>query len=101
MPIIIIIDYYHANNNNNTYDINLLDRSIEESEIKTCLNKLSNNSRGGDGEWINEMLKKGGDMMNALLTKLFNIFWENEMIPDALRTGNIIPLFKNGDRRNP
>ena len=39
--------------------------------------------------------------MINLLFVLLNIFWSSEMIPDTLRIGNIIPLFKSGDRRNP
>ena len=82
-------------------DLTDLDRQISMAEVKAALDGAKLNSRGGDGEWTYEMFKRGGEPMQKMLTDLIEIFFATEQVPEALRLGDIVIAFKDGDRRQP
>ena len=51
-----------------------LNAPISADELKAAKRRLKNNTRGGDGEWTYELLKNGGEVMDAMLLSLLQLF---------------------------
>ena len=77
-----------------------LDGEIEEEELEKALKKVQNGKAAGDDECINEILKAGGDEMTNSLLILFQKMWREERVPKDWARGIIVPLYKDGERRN-
>lgn len=71
-----------------------------EIEIRKIIAKMKNkNSSGFDG-LSNRMLKREPHAFSRLLTPLINKSLEEGVFPDCLKTANVIPIHKKGDRAN-
>jgi len=77
-----------------------LDRDVEMSEVEEALRKLENGKAAGVDECINEILKNGGEGLKDSLLLLFQKMWKEERVPKDWARGIIVPIFKEGDKRN-
>ena len=50
---------------------------------------------------MNELLKHGGPAFTAMFHSLVSVLWETECVPQHWRAGDIVNLFKKGDRADP
>ena len=81
---------------------NTLDTDITASEIVKAVKKLKNNKACGTDEIYNEYIKSSIDMLLPVYVKLFNIIYENGIIPTTWTTGIIKPIYKQkGSREDP
>ena len=62
------------------------------------LNLKINKSSGPDGV-SHRMLKDANPSICSSLTKLFNIFLENNTFPSDWKLAHVVPVFKKGDRK--
>src|SRR3954462_4908656 len=70
-------------------------RRIQESEVKEALKRMKGGKAMGPDCIPIEVWKGLGDIAIVWLTKLFNlIFWENKM-PEEWRQSILVPIFKN------
>ena len=69
-------------------------------EVEEALGKAKNGKAAGEDECIIEILKQGGRQMRDSLLVLFQKMWNQEKIPKAWARGIIIPIFKDGERKN-
>lgn len=74
-----------------------LEGRITEEEVKEALKKVRLNKAPGTDGISNEMLKRGGDGLTAMLSDIFNYIWEHEIWPEKWREGKIVSLHKDGD----
>ena len=71
-----------------------------EVEIRKIILKMKNkNSSGFDG-LSNRMLKREPHLFSRLLTPLINKSLEEGVFPECLKTANVIPIHKKGDKTN-
>ena len=77
-----------------------LDKDLEMGEVETALRKVQNGKAAGGDGCINEILKQGGEVMKQSLLILFQKMWEGERIPVDWARGLIVPIFKDGERKN-
>ena len=77
-----------------------LDREIDKEEIEKALSKMKNGKAAGDDECINEILKAGGEEMKESIWVLFQKMWKEEKIPIDWARGIIVPIFKDGEKKN-
>ena len=77
-----------------------LNKSIEECEIECALKKLENGKAAGEDGCINEILKYGGEKMKKSLLILFRKMWKEEKVPIEWARGIIVPIFKEGEKKN-
>jgi hypothetical protein len=70
-------------------------RRIQESEVKDALKKMKGcKAMGPDGIPI-EIWRSFGDVAIVWLTKLFNIIFRSNKMPDEWRRSILVPIFKN------
>ena len=70
-------------------------RRIQESEVKDALKRMKGGkAMGPDGIPI-EVWKSFGDVAIIWLTKLFNLIFRSNMMPDEWRRSILVPIFKN------
>ena len=79
-----------------------LGRPPEREEVEKEMRKMKDASPGEDGVRLSYLLK-GGERVMAEVVRIVRFMWENgaETWEDSLRSGEVIPLFKKGDRNNP
>ena len=77
-----------------------LDREIEREELEEALRKAQNGKAAGGDECINEILKQGGEGMKRSMMVLFQKMWGEECVPVDWERGILVPIFKDGDRKN-
>lgn len=54
---------------------------ITKKEVATALQKLKKYKAAGHGRVPAELLKLGGAAMLGMLTQLFNLVWDSELVP--------------------
>jgi hypothetical protein len=70
-------------------------RRIQESEIKDALKRMNGGkAMGPDGIPI-EVWRSLGDVVIVWLTKLFNLMFRSNNMPNEWRRGILVPIFKN------
>jgi hypothetical protein len=70
-------------------------RRIQESEVKNVLKRMKGGkAMGPDGIPI-EVWMTLGDVVIVWLTKLFNIIFQSNKMPDEWRQSILVPIFKN------
>ena len=70
-------------------------RRIQESEVKDALKRMKGGkAMGPDGIPI-EVWRSFGDVAIVWLTKLFNLIFRSNMMPDEWRRSILVPIFKN------
>lgn len=83
----------------NSMYVQELDEPFHVKEVWKAICTLKNNkATSNSSKPLNEMYKIGGIPMAHMITKLFNVIWELEEIPDIWQTGKIINLHKGGDK---
>jgi hypothetical protein len=90
-----------ANNENN--DINEeIDSPISEKEITDAIKSLKNNKSPGFDNIVNEQIKATAHIMLPIYIKLFNMLFDNGIIPESWTIGTIKPIYKcKGDPKLP
>jgi hypothetical protein len=68
---------------------------IQESEIKDALKRLKEGKVMGPNEIPIEVWRSLGDVTIVWLTKLFNIIFRSNKIPNEWRRSILVPIFKN------
>ena len=86
--------YYHPND--------YLDTDISPTEIVEATKKLKNNKASGIDGISNEYIKSSNNILLPVYVKLFNIIYDQGVIPSAWTTGIIKPIYKQkGCRKDP
>ena len=76
--------------------------TITETEITDAIKTLKNNKSSGMDNIKNEQIKASCNLMIPIYTKLFNLIFENGLIPESWSAVTIKPIFKNkGDPKLP
>jgi hypothetical protein len=70
-------------------------RRIQESEVKEALKKIKISKALGPDDIPIEEWRCLGDITIVWLTKLFNIIFRSNKIPDEWRRSILVPIFKN------
>lgn len=79
----------------------VLDAVFTVQEIETALKKLACHKAGtGDG-LVNELLKYGGRALVDMFHRLVTVLWATESVPQQWRSGDIVNIFKKGDKADP
>jgi hypothetical protein len=74
---------------------------IQVSEVKEALKKMKIGKALGPDDIPIEVWRYFGDIAIVWLTKLFNIIFRSNKMPDEWRTSILVPIFKNkGDIQN-
>ena len=117
IPTNILFDHFKGINSDSQYDQNeadLVDAQefqvlneqingpITEEEIFKAIKRLKNDKASGDDQIINEYLKSSFPIMSEVYVRLFNVIFENGLVPEQWLLGNMIPIYKNkGDKMDP
>jgi hypothetical protein len=78
-----------------------LNDKITFGELRRAIKVLKRGKAAGVDEWVNELIKFGGERMEYCLWLMFSKVWENEEIPKDWGRGLIFPLHKKDDNRDP
>ena len=91
------------NENNAEQNINEhINGPITQDEIKLCIKNLKNEKACSDDEIINEYIKSTSELFLKIYESLFNIVFDNGVLPNCWLSGTIKPIYKNkGDQNNP
>ena len=75
---------------------------ITKDEIFKCVRKLKNEKASGEDEIINEYIKSTVNQFINVYEKLFNVIFDNGIMPSSWLIGMIKPIYKNkGDKFDP
>ena len=72
-----------------------------EMKLQAVVEKLRNHKAGTEEGIVNEMLKYGGPAILDMLAGLVETLWTTEMVPGHWRAGDIVNIFKKGDKKDP
>ena len=115
-PLNDLYNYFKiVNGNQNDSDINFsqhdpqydttnneeLNKPISESEVRAAIKQLHNNKSAGLDNIKNEHIKSKSSVMILIYTKLFNLIFDNAVIPESWSLGVIKPIYKKGDPTLP
>ena len=78
-----------------------LDAVPSRDEIAGVVEKLRNHKAGTEEGIVNEMLKYGGPAILDMLAGLVETLWSTELVPGHWRAGDIVNIFKKGDKKDP
>jgi hypothetical protein len=70
-------------------------RRIQESEVKDALKRMKGGKVMGSDVIPIEVRRTLGDLAIVWLTKLFNLIFRSNKMPDEWRRSILIPIFKN------
>jgi hypothetical protein len=70
-------------------------RRIQESEVKDVLKRMKGGKVMGPDEIPIEVWRTLGDVVIVWLTKLFNLIFRTNKMPDEWRQNILVPVFKN------
>ena len=76
----------------------LLDVPFSAEEVAGAVRKLKGKKAPGQDGLMAEHLKAGGEAVVIWLTRTLNVIIELEVIPDVLKRGIIVPVYKGGGR---
>ena len=85
---------------NNRY-IEMPEITINLDNVVKKLNEIDANKSTGPDGIPGYILKKFSHVFAPILTKLFRKSYNNGIVPAELKTANVVPLFKCGDRLQP
>jgi hypothetical protein len=78
------------------------ENSVNKDEIFKCVRKLKNEKASGEDEIINEYIKSTVNQFINVYEKLFNVIFDNGIMPSSWLIGMIKPIYKNkGDKFDP
>jgi hypothetical protein len=69
------------------------------TEVRDCLTALKRFKAAGPDNLMPPLFKDGGEVLAEALTKLFELVWNTENVPDNWGESIIVPIFKKGDKR--
>ena len=78
----------------------LLDILFTTDEVSAAMKKLKRGKAPGPDNSMSEHLLEGGMVVIKWLTRIFNAIVSLEALPDSLKCGTIVPVYKGG-RRDP
>ena len=78
----------------------ILDVPFEIEEVESAVRHLKRRKSAGPDGLVAEHLQGGGRMLVKWLTRLLNAVVELEVIPDSLKSGLVIPIYK-GSGKDP
>ena len=90
------LEEFVARSKNN--EENILDTAFTAMEIQSALVKLKNKKAGGPDGLTSEYLKEGGGSVVIWMMRILNAVRELEAVPDCLKCGIIIPVYKGGGK---
>jgi hypothetical protein len=70
-------------------------RRIQESEVKDVLKRMKGGKAMGPNRIPIEVWRSFGDVAIVWLTKLFNLIFRSNKMPDEWRRSILVPIFKN------
>jgi hypothetical protein len=70
-------------------------RRIQESEVKDALKRMKGGKAMGPDEIPIEVWRSLGDIAIVWLTKLFNLMFQSNKMPDEWRWSILVPILKN------
>ena len=80
---------------------NMPEITITTDQVKQKLLELDIHKAAGPDGIPGSILKKFPDLFSHILTKIFKISYETGIVPKKMKTANVVPLFKKGDRMLP
>jgi hypothetical protein len=72
-----------------------INSEITQDEIIKTIRTLKNGKSPGNDHILNEHIKSTAQIMVPIYTKLFNIIFNQGIIPEKWTEGNILPIYKN------
>ena len=73
---------------------------MSKKEVRKAIKALKNNKAAGIDLIFAELLKYGGEEIVNRLTYMFNLIWEQEIVPDNWTKGVVVKLPKKGNLAN-
>ena len=79
-----------------------INQPFTEAEILSAIKTLKNNKSPGIDNILNEHLKSTAQIMSPIYVRLFNLLFDNSIVPENWSLGNILPIYKmKGDINAP
>ena len=78
-----------------------LDELISMNELESAIKNLKCNKAHGMDKVLNEFIINGNSMLKNIILKLFNAIFTSGCFPKAWAIGEIIPIYKKGDKNDP
>ena len=80
---------------------NLDNITITNEDVLDVL-KLLNTSKASGPDFVHaKLLKEGANILSKHLCKLFNMSLSSSYFPNKWKLGNVVPVFKKGDKTDP
>ena len=76
-------------------------KPITVHEVEKLLTDLNVNKSNGPEDPPNKFIKVAKHVIAPILTKLFNLCFNQGVFPDSLKTAAVIPIYKAGDHQLP
>lgn len=70
------------------------EKEITQEEVTIALKNMKTGKSGGESEVTTELLKAGGTTVVECLTKLFNLIWREQILPEDWTKSTIVPIYK-------
>ena len=83
--------------NNNIY-IEELDGPITMKELEGTIKELRRDKSAGQDKILNEFIINASFRLKMIFLVIFNNILQLEYFPDSWSVGNIVPVFKKGDK---
>ena len=80
---------------------NKLNREITQEEVSKAIDLLQNHKAAGQDGVIGEILKAGGETIRKAVWRMCCVAWKTERVPLDWMQGLVVPLYKDGDDRDP
>uniref|UniRef100_A0A8D8LL21 Craniofacial development protein 2 n=3 Tax=Cacopsylla melanoneura TaxID=428564 RepID=A0A8D8LL21_9HEMI len=68
------------------------------TDVRAAIARLKNHKAPGEDTIVAELLKWGGEDLNAAIHDIVTAIWTQEKMPEKWHTGIICPVFKKGDK---
>ena len=78
-----------------------LDAVPSRDEMAGSVERLRDHKARTEEGIVNEMLKYGGPTLLDMLAGLVKTLWTTELVPGPWRSGDIVNIFKKGDKKDP
>ena len=75
--------------------------TISEDKVRLKIMNLDENKSVGPDGISAKLIKRAVEAFTPILTKLFKLSYETGRVPKKMKSANVIPIFKNGDKRCP
>ena len=81
-------------------EVDELDKDIDIIELEAAIKELKKNKASGDDLILNEFIIYAPMKIKLILLCIFNCILNKEIFPSFWAIGNIVPIFKKGDKHN-